>query len=355
MRPINVPIVVRVSITSFSARVLLKVKPLWETNRIWFGFYRHPELKLELNLEPIISDKLVKIELVNQVIESRIKHALEEFVILPNMDSFVFWPFDEGKDFDSSDDEYFEQDMMSCELEKNESDGNETDDSEKLDSLLDLDNIISLDHHISNESDLQEDSYLSYVGDAAFELGKFIRDNRIDDATKEVVKKVSSNLGTYLGPTVGLLKDYSKPYRDLLLEETKVLGLDIVNRLGLTPDLKAHWDENISKSPEKSPTKKLRKASSRIIDLMGLKISTYPPEDTERNSPKRIRKRRLRKISSEPNLKENDVETSEIEPSEFESSAESTGLSTSLAKVRKSKSVMFVKNIIAPDEKIKIG
>lgn len=48
MRPINVPIVVRVSITAFSARVLLKVKPLWETNRIWFGFYRHPELKLEM-------------------------------------------------------------------------------------------------------------------------------------------------------------------------------------------------------------------------------------------------------------------------------------------------------------------
>lgn len=95
MKPISVPIVVAIKIKRFSARVLLKMKPFWETNRVWFGFYRQPELKLELEVEPIISNKLIKIQLVNQVIEKRIKEALEETVMLPNMDDFSFWPFED--------------------------------------------------------------------------------------------------------------------------------------------------------------------------------------------------------------------------------------------------------------------
>lgn len=337
MRPINVPIVVRVSITAFSARVLLKVKPLWETNRIWFGFYRHPELKLELNLEPVISDKLVKIELVNQVIESRIKQALEEFVILPNMDSVVFWPFDDGldEDFDSSDDEYSNEDTGS-EVETNETDGNETDDS-----VLDLENIISPPDVFLKDADVEEGSCLNYVGDAAFELGKFIRDNGIDDTTKKVVKRVSTNFDTYLGPAFSLLKDYSKPYRELISEETKILGLDILNRLGLAPDLEPASDDNAQESLE-SPSKKVRKASSRILDLMGLKISTHAPEATERGSPKRIRKKRVHKISSEPNIKKNISSLSEVEQSEFESSTGKQKLSMPLGGVRKSRSVLSV-------------
>ncbi|KAI8923576.1 putative integral membrane protein conserved region-domain-containing protein, partial [Entophlyctis helioformis] len=95
MKPITVPIVVAVKIKRFSARVLLKVKPFWETNRIWFGFYRKPELKLELEVEPIISNKLIKIQMVNQVIERRIKEALEESFMLPNMDDLSFTPFED--------------------------------------------------------------------------------------------------------------------------------------------------------------------------------------------------------------------------------------------------------------------
>jgi hypothetical protein len=84
---------VAVKINRFSARVLLKIKPFWESNRLWFGFYHKPELKLELQVEPIISNKLIKLHLVNQVIERRIKVALEEYVMLPNMDDLLFWDF----------------------------------------------------------------------------------------------------------------------------------------------------------------------------------------------------------------------------------------------------------------------
>ncbi|KAJ3273905.1 hypothetical protein HDV01_003736 [Terramyces sp. JEL0728] len=95
MKPITVPIVVAVKINKFSARVLFKIKPFWESNRIWFGFYRQPELKLELEVEPIISNKLIKIQMVNQVIERRIKQSLEAYVMLPNMDDLSFWDFED--------------------------------------------------------------------------------------------------------------------------------------------------------------------------------------------------------------------------------------------------------------------
>jgi hypothetical protein len=105
MKPITVPIVVAVKIKRFSARVLLKIKPFWETNRIWFGFYRKPELKLELECEPIISNKLIKIQMVNQVIEKRVKDALEAYVMLPNMDDLSFWDYADvnGSPFDQED------------------------------------------------------------------------------------------------------------------------------------------------------------------------------------------------------------------------------------------------------------
>lgn len=93
MKPITVPIVVAIKIKRFSARVLLKIKPFWESNRLWFGFYHEPELKLELQVDPIISNKLIKLHLVNQVIERRIKSALSEYVMLPNMDDLLFWDF----------------------------------------------------------------------------------------------------------------------------------------------------------------------------------------------------------------------------------------------------------------------
>ncbi|KAI8897911.1 putative integral membrane protein conserved region-domain-containing protein [Globomyces pollinis-pini] len=116
MKPIIVPIVVAVKIKTFSARLLLKIKPFWESNRIWFGFYRQPELKLELEVEPIISNKLIKIQMVNQVIEQRIKKALEAYVMLPNMDDLSFWDFTDlnGSPFAN---EYSDSDIDVSEVE----------------------------------------------------------------------------------------------------------------------------------------------------------------------------------------------------------------------------------------------
>jgi hypothetical protein len=91
LKPLEIPLVVAIKIKRFSARVLIKIKSFWETSRVWVGFYRDPEMKLEVEVEPIISNKLIKLQLVDQIIQNRIKEALEEFVVLPNMDDISFW------------------------------------------------------------------------------------------------------------------------------------------------------------------------------------------------------------------------------------------------------------------------
>ncbi|KAJ3101729.1 hypothetical protein HDU97_001079 [Phlyctochytrium planicorne] len=106
VKPLEIPLVVAIKVKRFSARVLIKIKPFWETSRVWVGFYQEPGLKLELDVEPIISNKLIRLQVVNQIIERRIKEALNELVVLPNMDDFSFWPADgKGGIFWDSDDE----------------------------------------------------------------------------------------------------------------------------------------------------------------------------------------------------------------------------------------------------------
>ncbi len=122
MRPITVPVTVAVKIKRFSARVLFKIKPFWESNRIWFGFYRQPELKLELEVEPIISNKLIKIQMVNQVIERRIKESLEAYVMLPAMDDLSFWDFTDlnGSPFGEKEEEEEEEEELNDSIGESE-------------------------------------------------------------------------------------------------------------------------------------------------------------------------------------------------------------------------------------------
>ncbi|KAJ3214463.1 hypothetical protein HDU67_001648 [Dinochytrium kinnereticum] len=106
VKPLEIPLVVAIKVKRFSAKVLIKIKPYCESSRVWVGFYREPGLKLELDVEPIISNKLIRLQVVNQIIERRIKEALEELVVLPNMDDFSFWPSDgKGGIFWESDEE----------------------------------------------------------------------------------------------------------------------------------------------------------------------------------------------------------------------------------------------------------
>ncbi|KAJ3154095.1 hypothetical protein HDU86_005020 [Geranomyces michiganensis] len=92
LKPLQVPIVVGVQIIRFAARLLIKIKGTYETNRMWFGIQRDPAVKLEMKVEPLVGHKLISMGLVNQVIERRIKEVLEEFFVVPNLEDLGFWP-----------------------------------------------------------------------------------------------------------------------------------------------------------------------------------------------------------------------------------------------------------------------
>ncbi|KAJ3391934.1 hypothetical protein HDU84_005082 [Entophlyctis sp. JEL0112] len=87
----DVPFVVSIKVSNVTATLRLKIKGFQETSRVWVGL--HDNLKIGIQVEPMISNKLVQLQLVDQIIEHRIKDALTEFIILPNMDDFGFWPF----------------------------------------------------------------------------------------------------------------------------------------------------------------------------------------------------------------------------------------------------------------------
>ncbi|KAJ1566156.1 hypothetical protein HK405_010861, partial [Cladochytrium tenue] len=106
LKPLTIPLVVAIKVKRFSARVLIKAKPLWESSRLWFGLFKEdPAPRLELDVEPIISNKLIKLQLVNDIVEKRVKAALEEFLVLPKMDDIGFWFDPRGGLFWDSDEE----------------------------------------------------------------------------------------------------------------------------------------------------------------------------------------------------------------------------------------------------------
>ena len=317
MKPIKVPIVIAVSIKRFSARILLKVKPFWESNRVWFGFYKEPELKLELDIEPIISNQLIKIQLVNEVIENRIKRALESHLMLPNMDDLAFW------DFASLSGSPFEQSStipQDSEFEKRKSD---TVKKEQIETVLDaalqglpvesnftplkstdLNKSVSsfiediepyfppggnnTELSVASESksstdpqspssavppktessspDPDQNPYISYLGDAAYSLGEFSRKHGIDNKVINIASAV---------------KDYTEPAVSSAVQmvqgQAVNVGLTAIEKLGLKPKPS---DESVfgnGSSTIPLDSKKVQKKPSRAWSLMGVSISTSAP------------------------------------------------------------------------------
>lgn len=89
MKPIRVPLVLSVSLKKLSGKFLLKVKPP-PTNRYWIGFYEMPVMDWEIT--PIVSDKQIRLSMVTNAIQSKIREFMMENIVLPNMDDFPFCP-----------------------------------------------------------------------------------------------------------------------------------------------------------------------------------------------------------------------------------------------------------------------
>jgi hypothetical protein len=91
MKPISLPLVLSVSLKSIKGKFQLKIKPP-PTNRLWFGFYSMPEMDWEIT--PIVSDKQIKLSMVRNAIQSKIREFMMEVLVLPNMDDISFYPSD---------------------------------------------------------------------------------------------------------------------------------------------------------------------------------------------------------------------------------------------------------------------
>ncbi|KAI8583535.1 hypothetical protein K450DRAFT_221624 [Umbelopsis ramanniana AG] len=91
MKPIKVHVVLSVILKKLTGKVLVKIKAP-PTNRIWIGFYEAPHM--EWKIEPIVSDKPIKLTMVTNAIESKIREFMIENMVLPNMDDFPFFETD---------------------------------------------------------------------------------------------------------------------------------------------------------------------------------------------------------------------------------------------------------------------
>ncbi|KAI8354862.1 putative integral membrane protein conserved region-domain-containing protein, partial [Mortierella sp. GBAus27b] len=87
IQPIKVSLVLVVTLVRMEGRIQAWVKPP-PCNRIWYGFYQKPQI--EMKIEPVVSDKHIKSNLVIKAIENKIIEAIAETMVLPNMDDIPF-------------------------------------------------------------------------------------------------------------------------------------------------------------------------------------------------------------------------------------------------------------------------
>ncbi|KAG0206029.1 hypothetical protein BGX28_002485 [Mortierella sp. GBA30] len=87
IQPIKVSLVLVMTLVRLEGRVQAWIKPP-PCNRIWYGFYQKPQV--EMKIEPVVSDKHIKSNLIIKAIENKMLEAIAETMVLPNMDDIPF-------------------------------------------------------------------------------------------------------------------------------------------------------------------------------------------------------------------------------------------------------------------------
>ncbi|KDN41516.1 hypothetical protein K437DRAFT_172694 [Tilletiaria anomala UBC 951] len=84
----TVSLLLAVVLRSLEGNLLLHIKPP-PSNRLWFGFTQPP--KMDLAIEPVVSERKVQWSMVTRIIESRIREMMMESLVLPHMDDVPFF------------------------------------------------------------------------------------------------------------------------------------------------------------------------------------------------------------------------------------------------------------------------
>ena len=83
---INLELMVVVQAVHGNVCVRIKKPP---SNRIWWGFTKPP--KIDLRVLPVVSDRKIQVNMVLKAIEKQIRDAVNESIVLPNMDDLAFF------------------------------------------------------------------------------------------------------------------------------------------------------------------------------------------------------------------------------------------------------------------------
>ncbi|OAD69622.1 hypothetical protein PHYBLDRAFT_182803 [Phycomyces blakesleeanus NRRL 1555(-)] len=90
-KPIRLQLVLAVKLKTFSGKCMFKIKPP-PSNRCWIGFYETPDMTWEFT--SIVSEKQIKLQMVMNAMEAKIREIITDSMVLPNMEDFKYMETD---------------------------------------------------------------------------------------------------------------------------------------------------------------------------------------------------------------------------------------------------------------------